>query len=550
MKRDWSKVTAVIKTFLRDEYFFECVRTLREAYPDIKIVVADDGYPTEAKERFAEKYCNKYIRMPFDSGLPSGRNLLVKKHVRTPYVLIGDDDFFFTPETNLEALYDCMEVADLAGGRITEGGTLRNYQGFVSIEDAHINYTKLTPVDPTQMPEEFWDKTSTSVRYKPCDLTFNFVMIKKEVFKKALWDEKIKVAYEHSDFFMTAKNAGFKTVFTPEAVVVHKPQHIKFTSSEYKGYRNRKSDKEHFFRKWRIKTGSDMNNNFDSLEKTAPAPVEHHQLQDTAYCITTFERHDSLVRLLKSIVAHDKSASIYIADDSREFDADRYKKLWDELFASGLEKKPTAWNVNHDAGLSHKRNMFVRMVAEPRLLFLDDDFEFTADTDINKLHKVLDHLPEAGLAGGAVRTDGTLMNWEGTIEQVGADIVLRKSRVKPKKVDNLLAHKVEVMPNFFLARRELLKDFGWDSEIKIHGEHTDFFLRFKDLSWSAYYVPEVIVDHHTTKADEYTPFRRRTEFFELMLKKHNARRLITNNIAQEPDGKGGIKTYRTQEYVD
>jgi hypothetical protein len=43
-------VTALIKTFLRDEYLFTCVLSLHLHYPNIKIFVADDGYCSDEKE--------------------------------------------------------------------------------------------------------------------------------------------------------------------------------------------------------------------------------------------------------------------------------------------------------------------------------------------------------------------------------------------------------------------------------------------------------------------------------------------------------------------
>jgi hypothetical protein len=43
-------VTALIKTFLRDEYLFTCVSSLRLNYPNLRIIVADDGYCSDAKE--------------------------------------------------------------------------------------------------------------------------------------------------------------------------------------------------------------------------------------------------------------------------------------------------------------------------------------------------------------------------------------------------------------------------------------------------------------------------------------------------------------------
>lgn len=545
----WSKVTAIIKTFLRDEYFFECVRSLREAYPKIKIVVADDGYCDARKKAFVEEYCDDYVRMPFDVGLPAGRNLLVEKYAKTPYVLIGDDDFLYTKDTNLEALYDLMDVCDLAGGRVKEKGKLRNYQGFIEFQGDHLNYTKLTDKDPADMPQEFWDKTKTGTRYKHCDLTFNFAIMKREIFKKALWDENIYVAYEHSDFFISVKNAGFKTAFTPDACVIHKPEHVQIKNiAEYKTYRSRKSDKKYFFNKWKIKTASDMNNNpdvaplDDGTEVMIKSAVEP---QNIAYCITTFERFDKLKELLFSIAKHQPRAKVYIADDSKKFYVDDYKKLWVDLAQAGLHVKPKAFNVKYDAGLSFKRNFLYENTTEPFLLFLEDDFVFTEDTDIEKLLRLNSAIVDAGIVGGGVKNKaGELMQFHGHIEKKGDAIIISKQKDDYQTILDTRAMKTDIIPNFLLVKRAALDSVQWDPEIKIHGEHSDFFLRFKDTTWGVWYVPDITVAHHHDKTDGYEEMRRRTEFFALMLRKHRVKKLITYKVAQEPNGAGGIKTYR------
>ena len=545
----WSKVTAIIKTFLRDEYFFECVRSLRESYPLIKIVVADDGYCDARKQAFVDEYCDEYVRMPFDMGLPAGRNLLVEKYAKTPYVLIGDDDFLYTQQTNLEALYDLMEVCDLAGGRVMEAGKMRNYQGFIEFQGDHLNYTKLTDRDPADMPQEFWDKTNEGTRYKHCDLTFNFAIMKRDIFKKALWDENIYVAYEHSDFFISVKNAGFTTAFTPDACVIHKPEHVKIKNDkEYKTYRSRKSDKKYFFDKWKIKTASDMNNRND----VAPEDDGHEVMiqsdeepQNVAYCITTFERQDKLRGLLLSIAKHQPDAKIYIADDSKKFDVDSYKKLWIEVAQAGLRLKPQAFNVKYDAGLSFKRNFLIEKTNEPFLLFLEDDFIFTEKTDIKKLMRINSSLIGAGVVGGGViGKDNKLMCFHGKLSKDEESLILDEQEDDFKDILGNKVMKTDIIPNFLLIKRDVLDDIRWDPEIKIHGEHTDFFWRLKQRQIGVWYVPEINVNHVHGRDDNYEKFRKRSEFFELMLKKNNVKRLVTYKTVQEPNGNGGIKMYR------
>lgn len=251
-------VTAVIKTFLRDDYLYACVRSLRETYPDIKIIVGDGGRPSQTKRDYVESLGGEYYELPFDCGIAVGRNTLVGK-VKTDFVLIGDDDFYYEQESNLEAMLTLLEISDVAGGGVRQDGKLLGYQGFMRIEGDHLQYQRLLL--------DAWENHK-GLRYKPCDLTFNFFIGKRDVLLAAGWDENIKVAYEHSDFFLTLKELGYKVVFTPHSIVTHKPDFINISEevrNEYKRYRMRREDKERFFNKRHLKTMTDMWGYTDSL---------------------------------------------------------------------------------------------------------------------------------------------------------------------------------------------------------------------------------------------------------------------------------------------
>ena len=115
---DLSDTTAIIKTFLRDKCLFHCVQTLKESYPSIHIVVADDGHPSQEKrDQLMFMGVDEYIEMPWNRGLSAGRNVLLDA-ARTPYVLLCDDDFSFTEDTNIENMRRLMDVSDIAAGLV------------------------------------------------------------------------------------------------------------------------------------------------------------------------------------------------------------------------------------------------------------------------------------------------------------------------------------------------------------------------------------------------------------------------------------------------
>src|ERR1035437_1690807 len=124
-----NSVTALIKTFLRDDYLFRCVESLRQFYPAVQIIVADDGHHTDEKTEKLSQLGVQYIKLPFGSApICKARNLLVDA-AQTPFVLIGDDDFYYTPVSRLRELVSMMEIADIAGGAIVENSLIQHYEG-------------------------------------------------------------------------------------------------------------------------------------------------------------------------------------------------------------------------------------------------------------------------------------------------------------------------------------------------------------------------------------------------------------------------------------
>lgn len=259
-------VTFLVVSFLRDGYLRACVESILKTYPQAKILIGDNGYPTDEKVRWFKELETLGVRswfLPFDSGVAYGRNFLYNK-AKTPFVVIGDDDFYYTKESGLDKMYGLVHKnkrIDVLGGRVVEGGKTRDYQG--NIEDRKrgaehsLHYSALT---------DGGYRTMGGVRYKFCDITFNYCIIRRSSMPKPLWDSNIKVAYEHSDFFLSARKRGMRVAFTPDAIVIHRPEHIEEPrTNEYLGYRSRKEDKEYFYKKWALDYTVDMSGRRDQL---------------------------------------------------------------------------------------------------------------------------------------------------------------------------------------------------------------------------------------------------------------------------------------------
>lgn len=108
-------VTIATKTFLRPHKLKVLLKSIREYYPDVTVIVADDSKkPLAIKDDYVE-----YYTMPFGKGWFAGRNLAISQ-VTTKYVLWVDDDFVFNEKTKIEVLVDVLEKTelDVVGGSV------------------------------------------------------------------------------------------------------------------------------------------------------------------------------------------------------------------------------------------------------------------------------------------------------------------------------------------------------------------------------------------------------------------------------------------------
>ncbi|XP_053174349.1 beta-1,4 N-acetylgalactosaminyltransferase 1a isoform X1 [Scomber japonicus] len=126
-------VTIATKTFLRYDKLKELIDSIRQYYPTVTIVIADDN---EHPQQVTGPHIEHYI-MPFGKGWFAGRNLAVSQ-VTTKYVLWVDDDFIFTANTKLENMVDVLEktTLDLVGGAVREAtGYTATYRHTISVEE-------------------------------------------------------------------------------------------------------------------------------------------------------------------------------------------------------------------------------------------------------------------------------------------------------------------------------------------------------------------------------------------------------------------------------
>jgi GT2 family glycosyltransferase len=538
--------TAIVISFLRPAYTKACIRSLREQYPEIQIVVGENGHHNKELEAVCREVGAKYVQLPFDSGICVARNTLVRD-IDTEYVLVGDDDFLYDREAGVDRMVSFLErhpEYDLIGGRVRQSGIVRNYQGMIERRPTHFQSYAIDP------ETQAFDTDETGLRYCPADLTFNYFVARTAKVKTVPWDEEIKVAYEHFSWFWDFKEAGGRVAFTPDAIVIHKPEHIAaqvYGSKDhptYMAYRNRKSDKERFFGKYGLSYTIGMNGN----KTYSPHHIVERRKNDTKhvdFCITTFKRPKALEKLLHSIAEIYPMANIYVADQNERLDREFYKKLKSDLFDMGLAKRVSVEHLPYDCGLSYARNHLVLTTPNPYKLILDDDMVFTEEADIGKMVKLLEAHPRAGVVGGLVRQMGHDLHFEFNLEKKDGTLLQVPDGNPWKKENGITYRKTGCVLNFALMRKELFNYIQWDPELKVT-EHMDFYWRMRGVPMYILYTPDVAVDHPPAEREgDYKEMRQREEFLVRMMRKNGVTRVkYLNGQVRELMPDNSVKRYK------
>ncbi|XP_034000421.1 LOW QUALITY PROTEIN: beta-1,4 N-acetylgalactosaminyltransferase 2-like [Trematomus bernacchii] len=186
-----SQVTIITKTFLRYPELNALLKTIREFYKDIEIIIADDSIKPE---KITGPHIQHFI-MPQAKGWFAGRNLAVSQ-VTTKYFLWVDDDFLFTKLTKIEELVKVMEAVpelDVLGGKV--GGD----QFYFSLI-----YEEGDEVEGGCMYRKSRGKFHSLPGYPQCSVVsgvVNFFLARTDAVQRVGFDPKLK-RVAHSEFFM------------------------------------------------------------------------------------------------------------------------------------------------------------------------------------------------------------------------------------------------------------------------------------------------------------------------------------------------------------
>lgn len=277
-------VTVVVATIGRDEAMIRFVGSVRTRYPTLAILVADQNEPTdEMRERYERHGC-EVLWLPYDCGLAFARNRALER-VRTPYVLLADDDFVFTGETNVEAALSVMDAAaDLGflGGSLIDARDdhdgprlLRKWEKRFVVCDAARTLISL-PIDYLPMQE----RVVAGHRIYECDMTSNWGLLRTRVFEDVQWDERIKINGEHEDFFLALQaRTDWNVAYLPTLRCDHRQPAV----PAYRALRRRQGGRTILGEKWsfthHLELGMGLRS-FEHYRQAVSLPVPHPEVYD------------------------------------------------------------------------------------------------------------------------------------------------------------------------------------------------------------------------------------------------------------------------------
>lgn len=239
LEGEFSGLSVMVKTFLRDGMLFKTAEAIPECLPGAKIIVVDDGYESKKKvTRYSEMRRAGHVCqwLPFDSGFCAKSNEAVRLLDRE-FMLIASDDFDFGQRGVKSGVRKMMSVLrhnpeiGVAAGRVGDSP----YEGFILREGSTITEVQLTEDNSVA------EVTPDGVEFRRCDIAVNYCVVRRKVFERSLvkWDERYKIGGDHFEFYDQVRKAGWDVAFVPGANIEQMQFDHSLVHSSYAKYRAR-----------------------------------------------------------------------------------------------------------------------------------------------------------------------------------------------------------------------------------------------------------------------------------------------------------------------
>ena len=250
-----SNISFCFATIERPHCARRLIRSIRQHFPAAPIFVGDQSAKEHDQAAFYQEQGVTAVYLAYDSGVCHARNAVVAQ-VRTPYLVLCDDDFIVDADTNFDLALNIFEHNShimVVGGRVIDIGNADTRQG----EDRHWESfffldqrTKILVQLPIYSFRPLEGRAGAH-RFFYCDAVLNFAMMRTALFQQHghRWDERFKCNGEHEDFYlslMARKELG--VAYIPEMVIYHH----NVSGENYGALRNRQEGWMLFAEKWGV----------------------------------------------------------------------------------------------------------------------------------------------------------------------------------------------------------------------------------------------------------------------------------------------------------
>ncbi len=220
-------ITIGITHFNRPKALERLVASIRERFPKLPILVADNG---DARADLAGWSDVRVLLLEFDAGLSACRNALVTA-CGTKFMVLLEEDFIFDDRTDLQAALTVIESDPrmaFVGGSLEVKRHMQHYaRAFKHLEVPEGTVLQAVPAGGPM-------RLTNGVRWRSCDMVFNFGVLRVAAAREVPWDVNLKLA-EHTDWFYRLSFSDWKVAHTSHLVA----QHAREEPGEYRHYRNR-----------------------------------------------------------------------------------------------------------------------------------------------------------------------------------------------------------------------------------------------------------------------------------------------------------------------
>lgn len=218
-----NEITVVVTTFKRPALLQQCLKSIRENYPIMPILISDNGSETRneraAMKKIADHYDAGVVLLPFDCGANRARRDGIVMSM-SKYIVLIEDDMKFTRSTRLEAFYNVLERdgrVGMIGGAVRTRGRLGAIGSILKIDQERGIFWR-TRIDLPDHDEGPCIANGTNYFY--CDYVRMFFMVRREM--EIDWEVGLYPSSgSHLSIMLKLLNSKLKKAWTWECEIEH-----------------------------------------------------------------------------------------------------------------------------------------------------------------------------------------------------------------------------------------------------------------------------------------------------------------------------------------